>query len=129
MNATEEELVALDDVGGIVAGSIIDFFADPGNRQEVERLIAAGVQPTVHEANGEGPLTGMTVVVTGTLAQMTRQQAEQAVRDAGGTAGSSVSKKTSLVVAGESAGSKLEKANKLGVKVIGEAEFRELLGL
>ena len=60
---------------------------------------------------------------------MSRQQAEQAVRDAGGTAGSSVSKKTGLVVVGENAGSKLEKANKLGVKVIGEAEFRELLGL
>ena len=127
--ADEEALVALDDVGEIVARSIVDFFEDEGNRQELERLLAAGVKPTVRETNAEGPLTGMTVVVTGTLSLMTRQQAEQAVRDAGGTAGSSVSKKTSLVVAGESAGSKLEKANKLGVKVIGEDEFRTLLGL
>jgi len=127
--ADEEALVALDDVGGIVAQSIIDFFEDEGNRRELERLTAAGVKPSVREAVEGGPLSGMTVVVTGTLSQMTRQQAEQAVRDAGGTAGSSVSKKTSLVVAGESAGSKLDKANKLGVKVIGEEEFRALLGL
>jgi len=127
--AGREELTALDDVGEIVAASIVDFFSDEGNRQELDRLLAAGVAPTMRETVSEGPLTGMTVVVTGTLAQMTRQQAEQAVRDAGGTAGSSVSKKTSLVVAGESAGSKLEKANKLGVKVIGEEEFRAMLGL
>jgi len=127
--ASEEELTALDDVGEIVAKSILDFFADEGNRQELGRLLAAGVTPNVREAVSEGPLSGMTVVVTGTLSQMTRQQAEQAVRDAGGTAGSSVSKKTNLVVAGESAGSKLEKAGKLGIKVIGEEEFRKMLGL
>jgi len=127
--ASEEELTALDDVGEIVAKSILDFFADEGNRQELGRLLAAGVTPNVREAVSEGPLSGMTVVVTGTLSQMTRQQAEQAVRDAGGTAGSSVSKQTNLVVAGESAGSKLEKAGKLGIKVIGEEEFRKMLGL
>lgn len=127
--ADEASLVALDDVGEIVARSIIDFFQDDGNRQEVRRLLDAGVKPSVRETAEGGALSGMTVVVTGTLSQMTRQQAEQAVRDAGGTAGSSVSKKTSLVVAGESAGSKLDKANKLGIKVIGEEEFRALLGL
>ncbi len=127
--ADEAALVALDDVGEIVARSIVDFFEDEGNRQELDRLMAAGVKPSVREAAEGGPLAGMTVVITGTLSQMNRQQAEQAVRDAGGTAGSSVSKKTSLVVAGESAGSKLDKANKLGVKVIGEEEFRTLLGL
>ncbi len=129
MAADMNTLTAMDDVGEIVAGSILDYFADEGNRQEIQRLLAAGVKPTVREAKTDGPLTGMTVVITGTLSQMTRQQAEQAVRDAGGNASSSVSKKTSLVVAGESAGSKLEKANKLGVKVIGEDAFREMLNL
>ncbi len=127
MNADEAALVAMDDVGEIVAKSIVDFFADESNLQELRRLKDAGVSPEVREARADGPLAGMTVVITGTLSQMTRQQAEQAVRDAGGNASSSVSRKTSLVVAGESAGSKLEKANKLGVKVIGEAEFREML--
>ncbi len=129
MAADEAALTALDDVGDIVARSIREFFADEGNLQEIERLKAAGVAPTVREVKADGVLSGMTVVITGTLSQMTRQQAEQAVRDAGGNAGSSVSKKTSLVVAGESAGSKLEKANKLGIRVIGEEEFRAMLSL
>ncbi len=127
--ADEAALVALDDVGDIVAGSIVDFFADESNREELAKLKEAGVCPSVHQARADGPMTGMTVVITGTLSSMTRQQAEQAVRDAGGTAGSSVSKKTNLVVAGENAGSKLEKANKLGIRVIGEAEFQEMLSL
>jgi len=127
MNADEAALTALDDVGEIVARSIREFFADESNLAEIARLKAAGVSPTVREVKTDGVLSGMTVVITGTLSQMTRQQAEQAVRDAGGTAGSGVSKKTSLVVAGESAGSKLEKANKLGVRVIGEEEFRAML--
>ncbi|MBQ2956192.1 MAG: NAD-dependent DNA ligase LigA [Clostridia bacterium] len=129
MKATEEELLALDDVGEIVAKSIVDFFADESNLLELERLREAGVAPRVREKTVGGPLSGMTVVVTGTLTQMTRQQAEQAIRDAGGNASSSVSKKTNLVVAGESAGSKLEKANKLGVRVIDEAAFRGMLNL
>lgn len=129
MKADMETLTAMDDVGEIVARSIIDFFADEGNQQEIDRLHQAGVQPTVHEVQTGGALEGMTVVITGTLSMMTRQQAEQAVRDAGGNAASSVSKKTSMVVAGESAGSKLEKANKLGVRVIDEAAFREMLSL
>lgn len=125
--ANMETLVALDDVGEIVARSIIDFFADDDNRQELRRLREAGVAPTVHETHTEGVLTGMNVVVTGTLSFMTRQQAEQAIRDAGGIAASSVSKKTSLVVAGENAGSKLKKAEQLGIKVIDEAAFRTML--
>jgi DNA ligase (NAD+) len=76
----------------------------------------------------EGPFAGMTVVVTGTLSSMGRSEAEAAIRDGGGKAVGSVSKKTSLVVAGENAGSKLTKAQALGVKVIGEAAFLEMLG-
>ncbi len=129
MAADEEALTALNDVGEIVARSIIEFFADENNLAEIKRLTQAGVSPVVHQAQSDGPLSGMTVVITGTLAQMTRPQAEQAVRDAGGNASSSVSKKTSLVVAGENAGSKLEKANNLGIRVIDEAAFRKMLSL
>jgi DNA ligase (NAD+) len=127
--ADEAALTSLNDVGEIVARSITEFFADESNMAEVNGLREAGVMPIVQQARADGPLSGMTVVITGTLTQMTRQQAEQAVRDAGGNASSSVSKKTSLVVAGESAGSKLEKANKLGIRVIDEAAFREMLSL
>ncbi len=110
-------------MGEIVAGSIVDFFADPLNAAEVDRLLAAGVTPRAREVAQGGPFAGMTIVVTGTLESLSRAEAEQLIRDLGGTAGSSVSKKTSLVVAGEKAGSKLDKARKLGVPVIGEAEF------
>lgn len=122
-----EELTAMDDIGDIVAQSIVAYFADEQNAAQLRALDEAGVRPVWQERSTGGALLGMTVVVTGTLSSMTRAQAEQAIRDAGGAASSSVSKKTSLVVAGVSAGSKLDKAGKLGVKVIGEQEFIELL--
>jgi DNA ligase (NAD+) len=92
-------------------------------------LEQAGVALDVPESErvGEGPLTGKTLVVTGSLAGFSRQEAEEAIRKAGGRASGSVSKKTDYVVAGEEAGSKLDKATKLGVKVIDEAAFRALL--
>lgn len=127
MEATLEQLVEIPDIGDIVARSIVDYFADPLNRRLVERLQAAGVRPHWQAARREGAFSGMTVVVTGTLGAMTRSEAEQAIERAGGKASSSVSKKTSLVVAGESAGSKRAKAEQLGVRVIGEAEFLEML--
>lgn len=122
-----EELTAIDDIGDIVAQSIADFFADPQNALQLQALEEAGVRPVWQQRAAGGALSGMTVVVTGTLSGMTRAQAEQAIRDAGGTASSSVSKKTALVVAGENAGSKLDKAVKLGVRVIGEQAFIDLL--
>ena len=121
--ADAEGLTAIDDVGGIVAGSIVDFFADPANAAEVDRLLAAGVTPKAREKAVGGAFEGMTIVVTGTLESLSRAEAEQLIRDLGGSAASGVSKKTSLVVAGEKAGSKLAKAQSLGVPVIGEAEF------
>lgn len=127
--ATAEELTALDDVGEIVADSIVRFFADAANVRLVDALLAAGVAPESPAKRAEGgPLEGMTVVVTGTLLHFSRAQAEEAVRAAGGKAAGSVSKKTSLVVAGDAAGSKLEKAQALGVRVIGEAEFMKMIG-
>ena len=126
--ADRDTLVAMDDVGEIVAGSILDYLADPQNRAEIDRLLAAGVRPTAASAQTGSAFAGLTVVVTGTLASMKRDEAEAAIRAEGGTATGSVSKKTSLVVAGESAGSKLTKAQALGILVIDEAEFLRRLG-
>ena len=122
--ADAETLTAMDDVGEIVAESIRAFFADPASARLVDALLAAGVQPQSPEkiASG-GAFEGMTVVVTGTLEHFSRAEAEEAIRRNGGKAAGSVSKKTSLVVYGEAAGSKLEKARALGVETINEEEF------
>ena len=127
--ATAEELTGMDDVGEIVAESVRGFFADPANRRLVDALLAEGVVPEAPQRPAEGgAFEGMTVVVTGTLVSMSRAEAEEAVRQAGGKAAGSVSKKTSLVVYGEAAGSKLTKAQALGVPVADEAEFLRRLG-
>lgn len=124
MAANEEELIGLEDVGGIVAHSITEFFADEENLAFVRRLLSCGVSPQVHQQQETGVLfAGMTFVLTGTLPTLTRAQAEEIIRQNGGKTSGSVSKKTSVVLAGESAGSKLEKAQKLGVRIMGEAEF------
>ena len=128
--AKREELLQMDDVGEILADSIAGFFEDAANLRLIEALLNAGVAPEAPaQAVAGGPFEGMTVVVTGTLSRFSRAEAEEAVRNAGGKAAGSVSKKTSLVVAGENAGSKLDKANALGVEVIGEEEFLTRLGL
>ena len=127
--ATAEELTEMDDVGEIVAESVRGFFADPANLRLVDALLAEGVTPEAPQRPAEGGVfEGMTVVVTGTLASMSRAEAEEAVRQAGGKAAGSVSKKTSLVVYGEAAGSKLTRAQALGVPVADEAEFLRRLG-
>ena len=126
--ASREELVTMDDVGEIVADSILGFFDDPANARLVDALLEAGVRPEWEKKDTSGGVfAGMTVVVTGTLSAMGRSEAEEAIRQRGGKAAGSVSKKTSLVVAGESAGSKLTKAQALGIKVIGEPEFLGML--
>ena len=126
--ADAETLTGMDDVGEIVAESIRAFFADPASARLVDALLAAGVQPQSPEkiASG-GAFEGMTVVVTGTLEHFSRAEAEEAIRRNGGKAAGSVSKKTSLVVYGEAAGSKLEKARALGVETIDEEEFQRRL--
>ena len=126
--ADAETLTGMDDVGEIVAESIRAFFADPASARLVDALLVAGVQPQSPEkiASG-GAFEGMTVVVTGTLEHYSRAEAEEAIRRNGGKAAGSVSKKTSLVVYGEAAGSKLEKARALGVETIDEEEFQRRL--
>lgn len=125
--APMEELTAIPDVGEIVASSILQFFSDPLNREQIKALGSAGISPIFEQTSNNGPFGGMTVVVTGSLDDFSRSEAEQAILRAGGKPVSSVSKNTSMVVAGTSAGSKLEKAVKLGVRVINEAEFKTIL--
>ena len=127
-NASAEELVAIPDVGDIVAASVVEFFSFNENMEMINRLLQAGVSP-VHESDAVSDvLAGKTVVVTGTLPTLSRDDAEKLIVQHGGKAGSSVSKKTAFVVAGEKAGSKLTKAEQLGVPVLDEAAFLEMLG-
>ena len=121
--ATQAELVALDDVGDIVAQSITEFFSFDENREMIRRLLAAGVTPAEKQKVEGGVFTGMSIVVTGTLPTLSRKEAEDLIARSGGKPASSVSKKTAFVVAGEAAGSKLTKAQTLGIEVIDEAEL------
>lgn len=125
--ATIEELTAIPDVGDIVAASIVEFFADPESQDMVQRLLDAGVHPKHESDRLSEVLLGKTVVVTGTLPTLSRDEAEKLIAQHGGKASGSVSKKTSFVLAGEKAGSKLDKANSLGIPVLDEAAFLVML--
>ena len=128
MGATEQELVDIEDVGEIVASSITEYFADEENRRFVNRLLEAGVHPQMHMQEDAGTLfEGLTFVLTGTLPTLSRAQAQEMIRKNGGKATGSVSKKTSIVLAGESAGSKLDKARELGVTIIDEVQFLRMI--
>ena len=127
-SATVEQLTEVPDVGEIVARSIVEFFADPSIATQVDRLLAHGVKPRPEEVQQDSPISGKTIVVTGTLEKLDRRQAEALIESLGGKAAGSVSKKTDYVLAGESAGSKRTKARELGVRVLNEQEFFELIG-
>ena len=114
--------------GGIMAQSVAEFFAREGTADLLARLANAGVNMTWHGEPKGTALAGMTIVVTGTLPSLSRQEAETLIKQNGGKASGSVSKKTSYVLAGEAAGSKLTKAQALGVPVIDEAEFLSMIG-
>jgi DNA ligase (NAD+) len=128
--ATVEQLQAVEQIGPKIAQSIVSFFAQEPNRVVIEKLRRAGVRLEEHvpKRPADGPLAGKVFVLTGTLPTLTREQATQLILAAGGSVASSVSKKTSYVVAGDAAGSKLAKAQELGIPVIDEAELRRLAG-
>ena len=129
MNATTEELVAIHEIGPKVAESITFYFSVPANRERLERMKRLGVAPAyIASATGD-KLAGKTVVVTGTLARHSRDEIHKLIEREGGKPSGSVSSKTSYLVAGEAAGSKLEKAKSLGVPVLTENEFLELIGV
>lgn len=124
--ATYDELTAIPDVGDIVAESIIGFFADERVVESIDRMLAAGVEPVMEEQTAapvEGLFSGKTVVLTGTLHKLTRDEASKLLERAGAKVTGSVSKKTDFVIAGEKAGSKLKRAQELGVPVLTEDEF------
>ena len=125
---SSEELTALPDIGETVAGSITEFFSFPENLKMIDAMLSAGVKPREIKTVGEGVFSGLSIVVTGTLPTLSRKQAEDLIRECGGNASSSVSKKTAFVVAGEEAGSKLTKAQSLGTEIIDETEFLKRAG-
>lgn len=132
MRAGVDDLTAISGVGPVMAESVVAYFAEERNRDLIRRLREAGVnmeQPPEAAPAGARPLAGQTVVVTGTLQAWGRKEIEALIERLGGKAAGSVSKKTSFVLAGEAAGSKLEKARELGIPVLSEAEFRERYGV
>ena len=127
---SQDDLEQVQDVGPKVASSIRAFFDDPAEQRMLDDLVAQGVEaiaPEPSAASAQGAFAGKTIVLTGTLESMTRDDAKAKIESLGGTVSGSVSKKTDLVVAGESAGSKLKKAQDLGVSVVDENEFRRML--
>ncbi|HEX5429500.1 MAG TPA: NAD-dependent DNA ligase LigA [Patescibacteria group bacterium] len=127
MGASVEEINAIPNIGGVVAKSVCDWFSAKANKELVRGLIKAGIKIESIKIKTT-PLTGKSVVVTGSLDFMSRDEAKEAVREAGGNWVSSVSKNTDFLVVGENAGSKATKAEKLGVRMIDEEEFLKLLG-
>ena len=126
--ATVEEIAELDDFGNITAECVVDFFSHPQNIALCRRLAEAGVETSYKGAPKGDTLAGLTFVLTGTLPTMSRDEASELIKNAGGKTSGSVSKKTDYVVAGEAAGSKLTKAQSLGVKIISEEELLAMLG-
>jgi DNA ligase (NAD+) len=125
-NADKEALLNIREIGGVIAESISDYFAVPQNLEIIEALFKAGVEPHFEGGASDGALSGLKFVITGTLSKP-RGVMEKAITGAGGYVASAVSKETDYLLAGQDAGSKLDKAQKLGIKVIGEQEFTDLL--
>ena len=126
-SATLEDFLAIDDIGEITAAALVEFFADEKTRELCERLKSAGLLTEAVAERSLDTLMGLTFVLTGTLPTLTREAASEMIKMHGGKVSGSVSKKTSYVVAGEEAGSKLTKARELGIKVIDEAQLLEML--
>ena len=127
MAAGTEELTAIPDIGGITADFITEWFSLPQSRHLIGRLRAAGVDFTSHEEKKDDRFAGQTFVLTGTLSQYTRDEATAIIESFGGKAAGSVSKKTTYILAGENAGSKLTKAESLGIRILTEEEFAEMI--
>ncbi len=128
-DATEEQICEIEDFGLIMARSVVDFFKRPETRYIIDRLTSAGVVVTEKIVEKTSEFDGLTFVLTGTLENMTRDEASEMIKARGGKTSSSVSKKTDYVLAGEEAGSKLTKAQALGVKIINKEEFLKMCGV
>ena len=126
-NATAAELIEMENIGEITANAIEAYFRDESNLAELSALTEVGVAPTWSDEKTEGIFSGESVVLTGTLTSFKRSEAQKLIEARGGVCQSSVTAKTTLVLAGEEAGSKLAKAQKLGIKIITEEEFKQML--
>ena len=126
-SATEEDLRSLDDIGEVTARTIVNWFADKDNAEELDRLLNNVCIEQPQKRDSSGIFGGQFVVLTGSLTGFTRSEAQKIIEDNGGTCQSSVTGKTTLVIAGEAAGSKLAKAQKLGIKIIDEQAFKEMI--
>ena len=127
MSATADELISINDFGEITAKSVVDFFSRESNVALCHKLIEAGILTEAVKEAASDKFEGLTFVLTGTLPTMSRDEASELIKAQGGKVAGSVSKKTSFVVAGEAAGSKLTKAQDLGVKIIDEEELKKML--
>jgi DNA ligase (NAD+) len=127
MKATHQELADIEQIGPIMAKSVYEYFHDSKNKLVIDELLAEGIKPEQLKTQHSDKLASKTIVVTGTLENFTRQQIEQAIRQAGAKSSSNVSKKTDFVLAGDNPGSKLDKARALGVKVIDEKQFLDII--
>jgi DNA ligase (NAD+) len=125
--ASLEDITRVKDVGPTMAQVIYSFFREPQNREAIEALLAAGVTPAAPRVVKGGVFAGKTVVLTGGMSGMSRDQAKEEIERRGGKVSGSVSRKTDMVVAGEDAGSKLKKAQELGVRILDEQAFLQLL--
>ena len=126
-SATQDELVAIDGVGPVVAESIVEFFKKDENRKIVDDMIDNGIRIFRDNADKQGTLAGKVFVLTGTLETLTRGEAKEVIENAGGKVTGSVSRNTDYLVAGASPGSKLKRAQELGVEIIDEKTLKELL--
>jgi len=127
MNASVEDIEAIDGFGGVMARSVYDFFALPQTRELIARFVSYGLNMRSLEEKKDSRFEGLTFVLTGALTKFTRDEASKIIESFGGKTAGSVSKKTSVVLAGENAGSKLKKANELGIRVISEEEFEGMI--
>ena len=125
--AEEEEICSVNEIGAVIAKSIKNFFAQAQNMDIIEKLRSFGVNFKCNETKKDGVFSGKVFVLTGTLPTLTRSEASKIITDNGGKVSSSVSKKTDFVLAGEEAGSKLDKANQLGITVISEEDLRNMV--
>jgi DNA ligase (NAD+) len=126
-SATLEELLSVEEVGEIIAKSIFDYFNNQQNVAEIDKLLSLGITPIFESAKGDGVFNGEKIVLTGTLSEFKRDEAQKIIEKLGGTVVGSVSKNTTMVLAGENAGSKLDKAKALNIKIISENDFKSLI--
>ncbi|MDE7076536.1 MAG: NAD-dependent DNA ligase LigA, partial [Clostridia bacterium] len=128
-SATEEELIGMRDIGAITARNIVNWFADTDNAEELDKLLKEVTLIYREKGGNSGIFAGQSVVLTGSLSSFTRSEAQKIIEENGGVCQSAVTSKTTLVIAGEAAGSKLAKAQKLGIQVIDEEKFKEMVNL